>query len=183
LLYALVFAAGVGAGSRLGDAVAPPAAVARCEAITVGWQIAPGLQHVVVEMCRRAPTFRRQVARVAQEPDLVVAIQPGRLLAGGRVRASTEITKVDGQVRSAEVRVRDGDSVLLVELIGHELEHILEQLDGVDLAKWVGHSGVYRVGGDDRGGPIETARARQVGRLVAGEYVAAGAETTALRVP
>ena len=64
-----------------------------------------------------------------------------------------------------------GDARLVAELIAHEFEHILEQLDGVDLNRWVGHSGVRRVGGNREGSPIETERACQVGRLVAGEYM------------
>jgi hypothetical protein len=183
-VYAVVIAAGVGAGGGVRpDAADLATPAARCEALTAGLHIAPTLRPVVADMCRRAPTFRRQVARIAQEAGLVVRVEPGRFPGVGRVRAATEITKVDGRLRSADVRVRDGDSILVVELVAHEFEHILEQLDGVDLAKWAGHSGVYRVGGDDLSGPIETERARQVGRLVAGEYAASGVETTALRVP
>jgi hypothetical protein len=97
------------------------------------------------------------------------------------VRARTSITRVDGELRAAAVRVNAGDGLAVVELVAHEFEHILEQLDGVVLSAWAGRSGVYRVGGDATDGPFETERARQIGRRVAGEFAAATAETTARR--
>jgi len=159
----------------------PAAPAARCEALAARLRVAPRLKPVVADMCRRAPTFRRQVVRLTQQAGLAITVEPGDFPIGGRARASTAIARVDGGLRSADVLVRPGDSLAVVELIGHEFEHILEQLDGVDLGAWVGHNGVHRVGGDDSA-PIETERAQQVGRLVASEYAAAGAETTALRV-
>jgi hypothetical protein len=63
----------------------------------------------------------------------------------------------------------------IVELIAHEFEHILEQLDGIDLTRWIGRSGVHRVGGGETDRPIETQRAQRMGRIVAGEYAAAPA--------
>jgi hypothetical protein len=155
---------------------------ARCETLAEGLQIAPALRPVVVDMCRRAPTFRRQVARIAGQSGLEVTIAAGLFPATGRTRARTAMTRVEGLLRSATIEVPTGDSLLVVELVAHEFEHVLEQLDGVDLAAWVGRSGVYRVGGDARDGPFETERARRVGRLVAGEYAADTAEITALRV-
>jgi hypothetical protein len=186
MLPAVVVALGVvaSAGSLLSpaDAAPPAAAIARCESLAGRLGVAPKLKPVVADMCRRAPTFRRQVVRLAAQTALVVTVEPGLFPADGRVRAATAIARIDGGLRRAEVLVPSGDSLAVAELIGHEFEHILEQLDGVDLASWVGHSGVHRVGGHDDG-PIETERARQVGRLVASEYAAAGAgTTTALRV-
>jgi len=181
VLLALGVVAGVGSPRVPGDAGDPGSPAARCEALAAHLRISPRLQAVVADMCRRAPTFRRQLVRLAQDPDLAITVEPGVFPIGGRARAATAIARVNGGLRSADVRVRPGDSLAVVELIGHEFEHILEQLDGVELAAWVGRSGVHRVGQDDRG-PIETERARRVGRLVAAEYASAGAETTALRV-
>ena len=91
------------------------------------------------------------------------------------------MTRLDGQLRTAIVEVPVGDPMAVVELLAHEFEHIVEQLDGVDLASWAGRSGVRRVGGSDRDGAFETERARQIGRRVAGEYLAADAELTAFK--
>lgn len=157
----------------------PPAA--RCEAMAGRLKIAPALLPIVVEMCQRAPTFRRQVMRLARQRGLEVTVAPGHFTAAGRTRARTTMTLVDGQLRTASVAVPEGSPRLVVELVAHEFEHIVEQLDGVDLAAWNGRSGVYRVGGSAAGSAFETERAQQIGRLVAGEFLDAGAEMTAFR--
>jgi hypothetical protein len=56
----------------------------------------------------------------------------------------------------------------LAELIGHELEHVIEQLDGVDLAGTARRAPttVWLSGRDS----FETVRAIQTGQLVAGEF-------------
>jgi hypothetical protein len=154
---------------------------ARCEAMAASLDIAPALRPVVADLCHRAPTFRRQIARLAAQPDLTLTVRPVAFASTVRWRAQTTIERVEGRVRLADVRVQPGDARLLAELIAHEFEHVLEQLDGVDLGRWIGRAGVRRVGADERGSPIETERAQQVGRLVAGEYRSAPAELTAAR--
>jgi hypothetical protein len=154
---------------------------ARCEAMAAKLDVAAALRPVVADLCNRAPTFRRQVARLASQPDFTVTVRPVSFPSTARWRAQTTIHRVEGYVTTADVQVQPGDPRLLAELIAHEFEHILEQLDGVDLSHWIGRSGVWRVGSDAVTSPIETARAQQVGRLVAGEYRAAPAELTASR--
>jgi hypothetical protein len=154
---------------------------ARCETLAGTLRIAPALKPVVTAMCRRAPTFRRQVVRLARQHGLDVTVSPALVLANERARARTAMTRVDGQLRSAIVEVPYGDSVAVVELVAHEFEHILEQLDEVDLAAWAGRSGVERLGASRPDTPFETERARQIGRLVAIEYLSAGAEITAFK--
>jgi hypothetical protein len=58
----------------------------------------------------------------------------------------------------------------LVELIAHEFEHIIEQIDGVDLPRYSkqGLTGVTPGSGEH----FETARAIAVGRRVSAEYAA-----------
>ena len=179
---ALVFA--VAGGPEAGSAGGWRSPAARCEVMAGSLHIAPPLRGVVVDLCRRSPTFRRQVARLTDADGLTVTVH--RLVlpppSTALWRAQTLITRVGGLVRSADVQVPAGDARLMAELIAHEFEHILEQLDGVDLKRWVGRSGVRRVGADREGSPIETERAQQVGRLVAGEYAAAAAEITAFKV-
>jgi hypothetical protein len=183
VLAVLIVAATLGAATPPPD---PPGAwmspPARCEASAEKLRVEPALRPIVADMCRRSPTFRRQVIRLARQADLEVRLQPGRFSTFGRVRAQSALTRVDGHLRTAVVEVPAGNSVLLAELVAHEFEHILEQLDGVNLAEWAGRSGVYKVGADDREGPFETERARQIGRVVAGEFAAATGEITALRV-
>ena len=177
---ALVLAAAGGSEPASPGGWRSPAA--RCEAMAGSLRVPPALHGVVTELCRRSPTFRRQVARLADAGGLTVTVRLVVLPSTSPCRAQTVIARVDGQVRSADVQVPAGHTRLVVELIGHEFEHIVEQLDGVDLRRWVGHGGVRRVGGDQAAGPIETERARQVGLLVAGEYTASTVELAALGV-
>jgi len=179
LASALVFS--VVGGSVAGSAAGWRSPATRCEVMAGDLRIPPALRAVVVDLCQRSPTFRRQVGRLAEADGLTVTLY---LIGSPSAswRAQTVITRVGGQVRSADVRLPIGEPRLVAELIAHEFEHILEQLDGVDLKRWVGRSGVHRVGADRANAAIETERARQVGRLVAGEYAAAAAELTAFKV-
>jgi hypothetical protein len=78
-------------------------------------------------------------------------------------RARTRIVRTaDGRLE-AIVQLSPLDNV--AELIAHELEHIIEQLDGVDLEAQASLSGTgVRTCGD---GSFETIRAARVGTTVA----------------
>lgn len=127
---------------------------------------------VVRVMSERSPTFRRQLVRLAARPSVIVTVHPHRDRMPDDVRARTRFTRTDGTLREANVLVTLDTPTLVPELIAHEIEHVIEQLDGVDLLQRsdAAASGVTR-------GPrnavfakyIETERARIVGRLVAGE--------------
>ncbi len=86
---------------------------------------------VIEQLLRDSPTFRRQCARIAASPQLRVTIVADGPLALQRPAALTQVTRYEaGRIR-AEVRIPT--SPRTAELIAHELEHVLEQLDGVDL--------------------------------------------------
>ena len=180
LASALVFA--VAGGSEAAHAGAWRSPAARCEVMAGSFRIAPELRDIVADLCRRSSTFRRQVARLTDADGLTVTVRQVVVPAAAAWRAQAAMTRVGGQLRAANVQVDAGGTRELAELIAHEFEHILEQLDGVDLKQWVGRSGVRRVGPDREDGPFETERARRVGRLVAGEYAAGAPEITAFKV-
>ena len=180
LASALVFAVAGGSEAAHGGGWRSPAA--RCEVMAGRFRVAPQLRDIVVDLCRRSSTFRRQVARLADAEGLTVTVQQVALPATAAWRAQAAMKRVDGQLRSANVQVDTGRTNQVAELIAHEFEHILEQLDGVDLKRWVGRSGVRRIGPDREEAPFETERARQVGRLVAGEYASGAPEITAFKV-
>ena len=144
-----------------------------CDDLSRSLRVDPRLRPFVVEMCTRSPTFRHQLSRVADGPGLVVTIDVWRTRWSDRVGPHTRLGRESGHLRSAEVQVRIDKRDRVVELIAHEFEHILEQLDSIDLKVWVGRSGVYRVDDADHDGGIETARARYVGRKVAAEFAGA----------
>jgi hypothetical protein len=123
----------------------------------------PGVfQPVVDRMWRTSPTFRRQCHRLAAEPNLTITLRAETPQAGSRVRAFTTIAHTQRGV-VAEVVIHS--LVDAVELIGHELEHVVERLDGADpLVDTC--EGRARSGGGDS---YETCRAVQAGRQVARE--------------
>jgi hypothetical protein len=123
-------------------------------------------QAVVEEMLRRSPTFRRQCARIARASDLTIDLRsdagPGRR----RANAWTTIQRQpDGRLHAVMTITPAGAAH---ELIAHELEHVIEQLDGVNLSEkvLVNASGVRHCDcGDTRA--YETTRAIQTGQRVA----------------
>lgn len=120
-------------------------------------------------MLANSASFRRQCVRIANEPFLMVHLRhvPGRL--AGRVRGISYISRSPaGRIVAhvvlphATLQPLDED----IEMIAHEFEHIIEQLDEVDLAKKArrADSGVHTI--DPARSVFETRRAFQVGRRV-----------------
>jgi hypothetical protein len=126
-------------------------------------------QPVVEKMLARSATFRRQYARIAGAPHLSVVIRSQPVM-GSRLPALTSIR------RTAQNRVEAVVSIAacarITELIAHELEHIIEQLDGVDLPvkARLRASGVRRVN-DQSFSAFETNRAIAAGLRVAREVL------------
>ena len=124
----------------------------------------PGhLRSTIDAMLRRSPTFRRQCVRLAHASGLLVRLEGLSPHApGGRARATIVSS---GGATVATVQIKPLES--LPELIAHEIEHVIEQLDGVDLPARAErpNSGVRRCGD----GTFETTRAIHVGRIVAQE--------------
>jgi hypothetical protein len=121
-----------------------------------------GFHQAVATMLERSPMFRRQCLRVAAAPHLAVVVRLLDPNASG-ARARTQIRRTDGGQLIATVEINPyGD---FRELLAHELEHVIEQLDGIDLAAKaiVARSGVR----NSVGGTFETSRAVRVGALVA----------------
>ena len=125
------------------------------------------LKTTVGTMLRTSPTFRRQCARLANARNMVVTI--GRMPTTGDLPARARAvfaTSPDGR-RAARIEIRPADDQ--VELLAHELEHVIEQLDEINLralARLPG-SGVERCRGREEA--YETIRAIRAGRTAADE--------------
>ena len=132
-------------------------------------QIAQTLEPIVGEMCRRSPTFRRQLIRLAAAPGLVLTVAIRRVATSSYAEATTRFAREHRRLSRADVEIGPADHASLVELIAHELEHVLEQLDGVNLPQLAQSPGVS-VNHHQRGRSFETARARQIGLDVAAEF-------------
>ena len=127
-----------------------------------GWIVVTAeVRPMLDRMWRDSPTFRRQCARLVDASVTVVV----RLVApsGLAVAAISRINIQHGLVASADVRLGSVEP----RYLAHEIEHVLEQLDGVDLRSAVtrGVRGVATV----RPELFETARAISVGAQVAHE--------------
>lgn len=119
-------------------------------------------------MRQRSPTFRRQCARIAGASRLTVELRTDPPPAGSRARALTRIVRDPLGVTHAVMQI--GGVENLTELIAHELEHVIEQLDGIDLRSKArfGSSGVRHCGCAESDA-FETARAIAMGLRVARE--------------
>lgn len=133
--------------------------------------IAAAYRETVESMLRSSGTFRRQCSRIARAADLRVVIERSLLAGQTGDDARTRMTRLPdgGLVASVEVGYL-GDPVLL---IAHEFEHILEQLDGVDLRSMAARAdtGVREIA---TSGQFETDRAIAAGRQVAREVYQSG---------
>jgi hypothetical protein len=83
----------------------------------------------VVALAVRSETFRSQCDRLAQTPRVRVTLAIVSSLPSGR--AQTVMHRFASGAMTANVEILFGENYR--ELLAHELEHILEQVDGVDL--------------------------------------------------
>ena len=115
----------------------------------------------IEKMLELSPMFRRQCLRLAGAPHVAVVVRMMHPLTGGP-RARTEIRPAAGSRLVAMVEINPLGNFM--ELLAHELEHVIEYLDGIDLAAKadVANSGVR-----SSAGAFETNRAVRVGTLVA----------------
>ena len=121
----------------------------------------------VKSMLRLSPTFRRQCLRIANALGLTVVLRQFLTRPPERMRARTTFwTAPDGR-RYATVEIGALDDP--VELIAHEIEHVIERLDGVDLRARAAlpGTGVHLCDGGD--GAFETIRATRAGLAAAEE--------------
>jgi hypothetical protein len=123
---------------------------------------APTLLHLISRMARQSPTFRAQCERIARTSGLIVRMR----FAGPRddrpFNARTTVRRHEYGAVIAEVDLYVPIDV--VEIVAHEFEHLVEQIQGTDLRKLsrVRGSGVTEV----RRGEFETERAVEAGRRV-----------------
>lgn len=114
------------------------------------------LQTSVIELLQRSPTFQQQCRRIAATRILRVTLYVGTAIDVGAL-AQTVITRYDAGAIRAEVTLRfSGDYMLL---LAHEFEHILEQVEGVDLRDEAASGRAWRTAS----GAWETRRAANAG--------------------
>ena len=130
--------------------------------------VVPDMYRSLVDaMLRGSPTFRRQCIRIAAEPNVTVRLTIGSTPRRSDVRAQTRLTRNPAGHLTANVEISPLEN--LEELIAHEIEHVIEQLDGVDLGSRArrSHTGVNAIG--SRQDMFETVRAHRAGLTVVSE--------------
>ena len=149
---------------------ADAAAVAASAVLPANIRLADNYRSVVQGMLRRSAAFRRQCSRIGRDPRLSVIVEPELL--PGRPGAAATTTIARNSRGGIEAVVRLTAQVDVAELIAHEFEHILEQLDDVDLAAMASRSrtGVRAI---SNLGHFETDRAIAAGRRVSSEVASA----------
>ena len=128
-------------------------------------RVAPAYRPLVEQMLRGSSTFRRQCMRISGEKNLIVQLNMNVPSRRSDMRATTLVTRGrDGGVTAVIDVFPMNDNV---ELIAHEIEHVIEQLDEIDLAAYAAHGGSgvrllsQRV--------FETTRAKRTGAKVTHE--------------
>jgi hypothetical protein len=126
--------------------------------------VARDLQRYVASMLAASSTFRAQCRRIAQARSLITLIRVDPALMERSYRARTSFGRTTAGALVARVHVSLRTSP--VEWIAHELEHVVEQLDGLSLpALAVGRQGAWL----STEKTFETVRAIEAGRRVAAE--------------
>jgi hypothetical protein len=123
--------------------------------------VAPCLRRTIDEMLQRSPTFRAQVEALSRAQKLGVAIT--LVASPGPRPADATIRRFHSGLLLAVINIHS--IVDKEELIAHEVEHLLEQVEGVSLKR------LAEIGADAwrTGASYETLRAIAAGRRVASE--------------
>lgn len=139
--------------------------------------VEPLLQAVAADARTRSATIRRQWDTIARTDRVHVAILVARGPLDSMTRARTTMRRYSSGLLLAIVEIPPADDY--VELLAHELEHVIEQIEGVNLSELArrGPEAVRR-----ETGTFETKRAQKAGLTAATEADAAeAADAIAMR--
>jgi hypothetical protein len=115
-------------------------------------------------LLRRSDTFRAQCARIAADRRVRITLAIVSTLDSGR--AQTTLRRYRSGTLEADVSVLFGEDYR--ELLAHEFEHVIEQIDGVNLRQEVAEGRAWLL----PGGAFETSRALATGVRVVHEVAA-----------
>jgi hypothetical protein len=113
------------------------------------------LEPIALALLQQSPTFKQQCLRIATTIVLRVQVRITRSLQGSR--GQTTIQRYDTGALRAEVVLAFGEDY--VELLAHEFEHVLEQVDQVRLTQQLDGRLAWITGT----GAFETRRAIDIG--------------------
>ena len=128
-------------------------------------QFCPEILTRVEQMLAQSATFRGQFRRVVERPRLVLTATIDPALVNRSFRARSTIRRYDSGLMVVTMVIAPGAH--LDEFIAHEFEHVLEQLEGLNLREMAERreAGAWFSGPDT----VETNRAMRAGRAVSDE--------------
>ena len=123
------------------------------------------MRPMLTRMLQTSSTFRRQIAVLTAKPAVRITVNYGGIRGDRNYHALSTVRKHEWGAMLVETTVFVPTD--LVEIIAHELEHVCEQMEGVDLRSLSRRrgEGVY-----DLNGHFETARAIRAGQEASREY-------------
>jgi hypothetical protein len=134
--------------------------------------VQPELRAAVAQLWEGSPTFRAQCLKIGEQKRYRVAVVVEMSLALSRSwRAQCVLRSYSSGFVTARVMVPYSRQV--TELIPHELEHIIEHIDGVNVKREAARAGTGAY--DAGGGRVETVRAVRMGRQARQELESSGA--------
>lgn len=130
------------------------------------------LVSLTAEMARRSPTFRAQLSAMGAAPSLRARVWSVSRLDNTAALAKTTFGYSKTGLLVADIQI-PGPLVFArrdVEFIAHEVEHVIEQVEGMNLPALAAKrgSGVYRL--EMTGRLFETSRAITAGQIVEREF-------------
>jgi hypothetical protein len=126
--------------------------------------VPPELQSTLALMLETSATFRAQYQRLSREPRLYVRVQVDPQLEKRSFRAQSVINRTHSGAIVAFVSIAPGNNP--TEWLAHEFEHVIEQLEGVELkVRAAARDDVWRT----ELNMFETGRAVDAGRVVLDE--------------
>ena len=159
----LVAAASARAQSTTRSVEAEPLDLSTCQAdgvLPTTVQVALALRPVVRDMLRRSDDFRRQCTYLAARPRVYVRVLLSAVELPIGISARTVIQRMTAGPLMAMVTI--GRRVNSAEWIAHEIEHVIEQAEGLRAKDFQNHT----VGWPSGEHTFETERAIEVGRSV-----------------
>jgi len=162
----LVFVVSVLAQQPVPATVDQPAPDERFE-IPANIQVGDDMNEYFTAMLARSRTLREQCARIGAAPRTQVSVEMIGHRLGGLTRARAIARRYDSGYLKVAIELPSVSIGDFAELLAHELEHVIEMIDKIDLSELVrqGAGGVTR----SREGVFETARAQAAGRAAAAE--------------
>ena len=147
----------------LGGGIAAEPQQCRLSPLPANVELPRDLARVLERIYQRSPAFRAQCERIAAASQLRVKVRVNTAIPS-RCRAFTIVTRRRHAI-VADVHLPPTNG--LVEMVAHEFEHVIEQIEGLDLKRLarVKGAGVHEV----EGRAFETDRAQRAGRVVIGE--------------